>query len=425
MLITMLLITGLFAQSEMTVIGGINYSTVAGDDVEGDVENLRGFRFGVQKNLENGLIGGLTYSQRGFSSSDKISDYDNSSGQMTLKTETEFKVNYLTAYVLKPIPMQTGIDFLVGGELGYFMSARSEWSTTYEDDDDYYSESGSENYDGDDWDDQDGNKLDFGLVFGGRYTINEQMSVVGTYYFGLAELFDDIEINNRSIQIGLSYALGGGGDSPDRASRSSSNSNRSSSKKVKSSESDSGECTPPSKAYGDGDVDNFLNNSYKVCQILSETTEQLNEVNDFVENPRMYIVKKANEATGPYREMLSGVREYASDPNAFINDAFAELSVEAENAFKDAQKQLAAEFEKKVTEFLVQQLMDALGLAKDGISGSGGALGGAKNLGFADKMSAIKDVNGALKNLKSAVDTIPKLQEELNRASQNIGKLLN
>jgi hypothetical protein len=40
-------------------------------------------------------------------------------------------------------------------------------------------------------------------------------------------------------------------------------------------------------------------------------------------------------------------------------------------------------------------------------------------------MSAIKDVNGALKNLKSAVDTIPKLQEELNRASENIGKLLN
>ena len=285
---------------------------------------------------------------------------------------------------------------------------------------------------GDDWDDMDGNKIDFGLVLGGRYTINEQMSVVGTYYFGLAEWADDLDATNRSIQIGLSYALGGGGDSPDRASRSSSNSNRSSPKSkrssstnAKSSESDLGECTPPSKAYGDGDVDNFLNNSYKVCQILSETTEQLNEVNDFVENPRMYIVKKANEATGPYREMLSGVREYYSDPNAFINDAFAELSVEAENAFKDAQAQLAAEFEKKVTEFLVQQLMDALGLAKDGISGSGGALGGAKNLGFADKMSAIKDVNGALKNLKSAVDTIPKLQEELNRASENIGKLLN
>ena len=172
-------------------------------------------------------------------------------------------------------------------------------------------------------------------------------------------------------------------------------------------------------------MDDFLNNSYKVCQILSETTEQLNEVNDFVENPRMYIVKKANEATGPYREMLSGVREYASDPNAFIQDAFGELNAEAERAFKDAQAQLAAEFERKVTEFLVEQLTDALGLAKDGISGSGGALGGAKNLGFKDKMSAIKDVNGALKNLKSAVDTIPKLQEELNRASENIGKLLN
>ena len=76
-----------------------------------------------------------------------------------------------------------------------------------------------------------------------------------------------MEYNNRSIQIGLSYALGGGGDSPERASRSSSNSNRSSPKSkrssstnAKSSESDLGECTPPSKAYGDGDVDNFLNN---------------------------------------------------------------------------------------------------------------------------------------------------------------------
>jgi len=423
MLFTILLITGLFAQSEMTVIGGINYSTVAGDDVEGDVENLRGFRFGVQKNLENGLIGGLTYSQRGFSSS-----YSENDGYYSYTDKAEWKNNFLTGYLLKPIPMQTGIDFLIGGELGYYLSGNISGKECENGLCDTY----DEDIDGGDWDDMDGNKIDFGLVFGGRYTINEQMSVVGTYYFGLAEWADDLDATNRSFQIGLSYALGGGGDSPDRASRSSSNSNRSSPKSkrsssanAKSSESDPGECTPPSKAYGNGDVDNFLNNAYKVCQILSETTEQLNEVNDFVENPRMYIVKKANEATGPYREMLSSVREYYSDPDAFIQDAFGELSAEAEKAFKDAKAKLATEFERKVTEFLIQQLMDALGLAKDGISGSGDALGGVKSLGFADKMTAMKDVKGALKNLKSAVDTIPKLQEELNRASENIGKLLN
>ena len=70
MLIAIILTTSLFTQSNMTLVGGINYSTIAGNDVEGDVENLMGFKFGVQQNLENGLIGGLTYSQRGFSSSD-------------------------------------------------------------------------------------------------------------------------------------------------------------------------------------------------------------------------------------------------------------------------------------------------------------------------------------------------------------------
>ena len=43
-----MLITGLFAQSNMTLVGGINYSTVAGSDID-DAESLMGFRFGVQK----------------------------------------------------------------------------------------------------------------------------------------------------------------------------------------------------------------------------------------------------------------------------------------------------------------------------------------------------------------------------------------
>ena len=34
MLLTMLLITGLFAQSDLTLVGGINYSTFGGSDNE-------------------------------------------------------------------------------------------------------------------------------------------------------------------------------------------------------------------------------------------------------------------------------------------------------------------------------------------------------------------------------------------------------
>ena len=97
-----------FAQSGINVIGGINYSTVSGDELE-DVDNLMGFRFGVEQTLTNGLIAGAIYSQRGFSSSDSESDeygeysYDN-----------EITLNYLAGYVLKPFPIQTGVDILAG-----------------------------------------------------------------------------------------------------------------------------------------------------------------------------------------------------------------------------------------------------------------------------------------------------------------------
>jgi len=211
MLITLMLITGLFAQSNMTLVGmtlvgGINYSTIAGDDID-DAENLRGFRFGIQKKLENGLIGGVTYSQRGYSISEKNSYYDNYYGDVTEEIKTKFKVNYLTAYVLKPIPMETEIDFFVGGELGYFMSAELKLRASYKDDAEDYTDSETMDFDGDDWDDIDGNKLDYGFVFSGRYTINSQMSIVGTYYFGLAELTDATDAKNRSFQINLAYGL--------------------------------------------------------------------------------------------------------------------------------------------------------------------------------------------------------------------------
>ncbi|MDP6133799.1 MAG: hypothetical protein QF856_04300, partial [Candidatus Marinimicrobia bacterium] len=128
MLLTMLFITGLFAQSEMTVIGGINYSTFGGSDNElADIkpDNLLGFRFGVQKNLENGLIGGATYTQRGAFYS------DNEDG---MSVDLTFKINYLTGYVIKPFPMQPGFDLLAGMEAGYFLGANIEAKACYNSD---------------------------------------------------------------------------------------------------------------------------------------------------------------------------------------------------------------------------------------------------------------------------------------------------
>ena len=183
--------------NRVNIIGGITYSTVEGDDVE-DAENLLGFRFSIENTLTNGYIVGATYSQRGSSSSDSESSvygkysYDN-----------EVTLNYLTGYVLKPFPIRTGIDFLAGAELGYFLNGKAKSEYCYNGD----CESNTNDIDGDDWEDMNGNNIDYGIVVGGEYTINKQISLVGTYFFGLANLDDDAEVNNRSFQIYFRYSL--------------------------------------------------------------------------------------------------------------------------------------------------------------------------------------------------------------------------
>ena len=99
--------------------------------------------------------------------------------------------------------MQSGIDLLIGGEIGYFIDAKGKWKECYYND----CESDTETIDVDDWEDADNNMIDYGLVFGARYAINEQMYLYGTYYWGLALLNEDIESNNRGFQINISYAL--------------------------------------------------------------------------------------------------------------------------------------------------------------------------------------------------------------------------
>ena len=192
-----------FAQSGINVIGGINYSTVSGDELEeldGSIaDNLMGFRFGVEQTLTNGLIAGAIYSQRGFSSSDSESD---EYGEYS--SDNEMTLNYLAGYVLKPFPIQTGVDILAGAELGYFLNGKVKTEFCYDGD----CESDTEDIDGDDWEDADSNKIDYGIVVGGRYAINQQISLVGTYFFGLANLDDDdFEMKNRSFQINVSYGF--------------------------------------------------------------------------------------------------------------------------------------------------------------------------------------------------------------------------
>jgi len=198
-LITILIACSMaFAQSDIKIlVGGITSSTIAGDfvddldDAGADVESITGLRLGVEKTRADGLIMGVTYTERGFTTNMEQMDY---------KMEVTMKINYLTGYLQKSVyQVSPQMDVVAGAELGYFLGANTEICFQGECDD--------EDLDGDDWDDADNNMLDYGFVIGGRYQISELMSVIGTYYLGLAEIGDDADANNRSFQITLGYVF--------------------------------------------------------------------------------------------------------------------------------------------------------------------------------------------------------------------------
>ena len=175
-----------------------------------DVNNksIMGLRFGAEKTLENGLIAGITYSQRGFSFSASES-INIEEVNVNISIDADYKFAYLTGYVLNPFPFKEGIDLLAGAEIGYFrnleMKAKIIGEVCYDGNCEPIpgaTQNINEDMDADDWqDDADGNMMDYGIVFGGRYAINEQMSLVGTYYFGLGEGTDEISDKHRGFQI--------------------------------------------------------------------------------------------------------------------------------------------------------------------------------------------------------------------------------
>ena len=186
-----------FSQSGLYVTGGITNSIVDGEDVTKDVDYLMGFKFGIERIHENGLIAGAAYTQRGFSESRDLFGI--------IERDSKHNTNYLSGYILKLFPVSSNIDLLVGGEVGYFLSAKSKTKTCIDNE----CESETETIDGKDWKEFDNNMIDYGLILGSRYTINKKLYLFGTYYWGLAQLNNDDEVRHRGLQINLSYAFNG------------------------------------------------------------------------------------------------------------------------------------------------------------------------------------------------------------------------
>ena len=183
----LLLVTGLFAQGGLTIVGGLNMGSIKYNDSdvadEVDVSMKTGFSFGVEKMVGSLIVGG-GFVQRGANVEIDFGGLGKVKGSDTY--------NYLSVYGLYPFGSVFG-----GFQLGKSIGGKTEVSLD--------GESESEDLEGEDF------ALDYGLLLGVDYSINASLGVRASYYLGLADVGkegdSDENFKNTGIGISLLYKM--------------------------------------------------------------------------------------------------------------------------------------------------------------------------------------------------------------------------
>ena len=188
-IIPFILITGLSAQMGITVVAGLNLSTIKYN--ESDLEDLFditsqiGLAIGAEKMLGPVNVG-AAFVQRGTKTSFDFF------GETIEVTQT---FNYLALHGLYPYSVMDELSVFGGLQLGIGLGGTAEFET------------GSEDIDSGDM------ALDYGLLLGADYTFMPNIGVRLSYYLGLADVdaseiaTSDTNFKNRSIGINLFYKL--------------------------------------------------------------------------------------------------------------------------------------------------------------------------------------------------------------------------
>ena len=188
-IIPFILITGLSAQMGITVVAGLNLSTIKFNESEFedlfDITSQIGLAIGAEKMLGPVNVG-AAFVQRGAKTSVDFF------GETFEGTRTD---NYLALHGLYPYSVMDALSVFGGLQLGIGLGGTSEFDDESED-----IKSGDM-------------ALDYGLLLGADYTFMPNIGVRLSYYLGLADVdaseiaTSDTNFKNRSIGINLFYKL--------------------------------------------------------------------------------------------------------------------------------------------------------------------------------------------------------------------------
>ena len=201
------LTNSLLISQESMLVFGLNRAILEGDDIDDldDVDILNdAYSIGFETNNSSSTVG-WTYTRRGMSY-----EYD------YIDTEIDAKYDYVTIYFLYPLSKvkvfsDIGVSILAGAEIGYFLKGEmdiddcNDYQTT-----DEYGNTDSLcddlNMNHEDWDNADGNFIDFGPLIAMRYSL-EKISLTVSYYYGIPELWDDFEGYHRGYKFSIGFGI--------------------------------------------------------------------------------------------------------------------------------------------------------------------------------------------------------------------------
>ena len=200
-LLNILFISAIFAQSGLTVVGGLNQSkqTIEEDADDLDINYMNGYNLYVERSFGVARFG-VGLNQRGVKLNQEVSDMG-----ITISVDGEQTLNYLTLHAVYPYAIQEKITVFGGIQLGNGINGEAKIKQSI---------SGSGLFDGtsvdsEEWDAED-MELEYGLFLGGDYMINEKIGVRASYFKGLSDIFSnpgDVPTKNNTISVSLLYHL--------------------------------------------------------------------------------------------------------------------------------------------------------------------------------------------------------------------------
>ena len=197
-LLNILFISAIFAQSGLTVVGGLNQSnqTIEEDVGDIDINYMNGYNLTVEKSFGIARFG-VGLNQRGV----KLNAEESIMG-ISVSLDAEQTLNYLTLHAVYPYAIQEKITVFGGVQLGNGLGGEAKIKQSI---------SGSGLFDGssvdsEEWDAED-MELEYGLFLGGDYMINEKIGIRVSYFKGFSETVEDDKTKNNTISVSLLYHL--------------------------------------------------------------------------------------------------------------------------------------------------------------------------------------------------------------------------